>query len=120
MSDLSEPHVRGMIKWDDLAYPGLTLEFKESIENYLLHGYHPGGFCTAALAGDLFAAAAKADIHNRTVLREIARWITQCAPLGSWGNYEKVENWMRNVDGIRTTYSDAIEKKYIWTVLSAP
>lgn len=90
---------------------------QESIENYLIHGWMPGGFMEAMLAGDIFRAAACGDQVNGPAMQGIANWIAYGAPHGSWGSYEKVKDWAQNKDDIRTKYSDGIEKAYIIKIL---
>lgn len=92
---------------------------QESIENYLMFGYHPGGFMSAMLAGDLFRAASSGDQANGPGMQGIANWIQHSAPHGSWGSYEAVENWCRDVEKRRTQFSDKKEKEYIIKTLKA-
>ncbi len=92
---------------------------RESIENYLMWGWAPGGFMTAMFAGDLFTAAGSGDHANGPGMQGIANWIQHSAPCGSWGSYEAVENWCRDVEGLRTIYRDKKEKEYIISQLKA-
>ena len=92
---------------------------QESIENYLMLGWNPGGFMSAMLAGDLFRAASSGDQANGPAMQAIARWISNGAPEGSWGSYEAVENWCRDVEKRRTQFSDKKEKEYIIKTLKA-
>lgn len=92
---------------------------QESLENYLMYGYHPGGFLAAMLAGELFVAANSADHANGPAMQGIANWIMQAAPHGSWGNREAVDNWCRDAEGRRTRFSDRMEKEYIVRALRA-
>jgi hypothetical protein len=111
---------RGLIEFDSYHFPNLTEDIVEAFENYLISGWNPGGFGTAMLAGDLFRAASVADVHNRTAIADVAKWIMHCAPQGSWGSYEIVERWMSDVDNVRTIYATAQEKKFIWKTLKTP
>jgi hypothetical protein len=92
---------------------------QESIENYLMHGWKPGGFMSAMFAGDLFTAAGSGDQANGPAMQGIARWIMHSAPNGSWGSYEVIENWVKDVGNIRTRFSDKMEKEYIIKALKA-
>ena len=92
---------------------------RESIENYLMFGYHPGGFMTAMFAGDLFTAAGSGDQENGPAMQGIANWIQHSAPHGSLGSYEAVENWCRDVEGRRTQFSTKMEKEYIVRTLKS-
>ena len=92
---------------------------QESIENYLMWGWTPGGFIESMFAGDLFRAACCADQANGPAMQAIARWISNGAPEGSWGSYEAVENWRTDLDGCRSKFSDKKEKEYIIKTLKA-
>ena len=92
---------------------------QESIENYLMLGWHPGGFMTAMFAGDLFTAAGSGDQANGPAMQGIANWIQRSAPHGSWGSYETVMNWCQDLEKRRTKFSDKMEKEYIIKTLKA-
>ena len=113
-----------MEKFIDFENNGYTRDhvpdhIRETLEKYLIYGWMPGGFLEAMLAGDLFRAASNADSTNGPALQGIARWISHSAPHGSWGSYEAVKDWSRDVDGIRTKFAEPLEKKYVWKTLKA-
>lgn len=87
--------------YSDFAF---SQDFKESMERYLVHGLEPGGFATAMLAKDLERALYNADTYNRKIYWGIAMWIREQCPEGSWGSYEAVDNWCKDVNGIRTKW----------------
>lgn len=91
----------------------------DTLENYLIKGWMPGGFVEAMLAGDLFGAAGRADSTNGPAMQGIANWICHSAPNGSWGSYEAVKNWSQDVEKRRTKFADKLEKEYIVKVLKA-
>ena len=110
-----------MIKFDtsELGYMGMEVPVhtQEAITGYLLRGWSPGGFVTSMLAGDMFRAVQSADTGNRRMMWAISRFIMTNLPNGSWGSYERVENWCNDKNGIRTEYVTDIEKNYIWQTL---
>lgn len=65
-----------------------------SIERYVLNRYAPGGFLTAVLANDLFAATGRADEQNIVALKDICAWIYNRAPADCWGSYEIVKKYL--------------------------
>ena len=67
---------------------------REALERYFVHGFAPGGFCSAVLANDLMSAVQKADHWNQLNLSDIANWVLHNAPNGSWGSYEHVQGWL--------------------------
>ena len=89
----------------------------ESLQNYLIRGYKPGGFCESMLAKDYDRAITIADTANRQMFWAIATWIRENAPTGSWGSYDTIEDWCNDVDGLRTKYATDAEKRYIWKKL---
>ena len=103
----------------DLKYMGMEIPMHtgETLQNYLIHGYKPGGFCESMLAKDYDRAITIADTANRKMFWAIATWIREYAPEGSWGSYDIIENWCNDVDGLRTKYATDTEKKFIWKEL---
>jgi len=103
-----------------LGYMGMQVpeHAQESLANYFLNGWEPGGFLSAMLAMDMQRALSSADTANRQVMWAIGRWITVNAPGGSWGNYEAIEMWCNDVAGRRSRFSEETHKKYMWQVLT--
>lgn len=81
---------------------------QESLINYFVHGYEPGGFMTAVLQNNLFGAASKADHVNKQYLAQIASWIVNNAPQGSWGSEEAVRSWLN-----KSPARERFEKEYL-------
>ena len=90
---------------------------QETIENYLLYGYQPGGFTTAMLAGDYNRAMYLADTANRQMIWAIHAWIVNRCPEMAHGSYETVDAWCKDVNGLRTEYKELIFKKHEWDIL---
>ena len=90
---------------------------RETLVNYLLKGWKPGGFCEAILAMDLQRTVYTADMANGPAIQKIARWIIEKCPDGSWGSYEAVNNWLEDVNGCRTRFVEYAEQQDMWNVL---
>lgn len=107
-----------MIDWrtTDLRDMGmeLALETQDSIEDYLLRGWAPGGHLVAMFAHDYERAFATADTANRQTIWALWRWIRDSAPALCHGSYEAIDRWRNDVDGRRTAYRQELEKKAIW------
>ena len=107
-----------MIDWrtEDLRNMGmeLSLETQESIENYLIRGWAPGGYVEAMMAHDYARAFACADTANRQTIWALWRWITDGAPELCHGNYEAIAMWRDDLYGCRTAWVTEQEKKYVW------
>lgn len=84
----------------------------QSLENYLMHGFEPGGFLTAVLANDLRLAVGRADHWNKERLPEIVDEIVFKMPSLSIGSYEAVRDWCRDKDGRRSEYARHMEKQF--------
>ena len=81
-----------------------NLDLAETLENYLMRGYQPGGFATAVLAGDLFSAVCKADHWNKPAIAEIVTSVLNNCPSSAIGSYEAVEAWCADLDERRSRY----------------
>jgi hypothetical protein len=77
----------------------------ESLKHYLINGWEPGGFVSSVLALDMERSISTADVGNRHRLWCIARWIMEYAPAESWGSYEAVDLWCRDVDNRRSKWA---------------
>jgi hypothetical protein len=117
--------VYNLIDYDDdmkgLDYVGMLFseDMKQSMSNYLFRGLRPGGHLEAMLAHDYERAFWNADTHSRTVIWATARWIHNHAPAISHGNYDMIQNWIRN-DEARNEFFIVCSKKKMWTNLEQP
>lgn len=97
--DIFEQSVTGASGYD---VPPHTMD---TLRNYLIRGWEPGGFVTAVLAMDMARTITTADVANRHRLWCVARWIMEYAPAESWGSYEAVDRWCRDVNGVRSKWA---------------
>lgn len=67
----------------------------------------------AVLCNDLQLAASRADHVNRPELANIALWILNEAPYGSFGNREVVDDWLK-----KGYHQQIHEKKLLIKILS--
>ncbi len=111
-----------MIDWrtSDLRDMGmeLSLETQSSIENYLIHGWAPGGYVASMLAHDYDRAFACADTANRQTIWVLWRWLRDYAPELCHGSYTAIVMWGDDAGGRRTNYVKTVEQKAIWQKLS--
>ena len=111
-----------MIDWrnSDLRNIGmeLSLETQESIENYLLRGWAPGGYVESMLAHDYERAFSCADTANRQTIWVLWRWLRDSAPPHCHGSYQAIDLWRDDVLGRRTAWITEQEKRVIWQKLS--
>ena len=64
------------------------------MQRYLEHGIPPGGFLTAVLENDLFAAVSRADQQNLASLKDWVVFIYNEVPNSAHGSPEKVDKWV--------------------------
>ena len=75
-------------KWD------VPREFADTMANYLVHGFSPGGFFTSVLANDFHSAIARSHPNNTiNACKSLGGWILDCAPRESHGSYDAVSDW---------------------------
>ena len=104
-----------MIRYTDINTGNNLLD--EALENYLMHGFMPGGFLTSVLANDLYLAVGRADHWNKDRLPEIVNEVLFRMPSGSYGSYAAVNDWCKDRDGRRSSYAKQKEKEYTFNVL---
>lgn len=78
----------------NIDYSSLPDYMQSGVQDYIEHGYEPGGFLTAVICNDLKGAVGKADLTNQ---RELVNWVQffyNKAPMGCWGSRTKMEAWM--------------------------
>jgi hypothetical protein len=85
----------------------------QSLENYLMHGLEPGGFLTAILSNDLFRAVDCADTWNRDRITRIAEEIQAVMPWNSYGDRQRVDEWLANKDGRQSEYAKRLREQKI-------
>lgn len=103
----------------DLKNMGMQIpeHTQHTLDNYFIRGWMPGGFCEALLAKDYDRALAIADTANRQMFWAIAMWIREHAPVDSFGSYEAVDDWVNDVNGVRTEFARKADKSYVWRKL---
>ena len=110
-----------MIDFNDhnLKYMGMEVPHhtRDTIVNYLLRGWAPGGFVEAMIAKDYERALYSADTANRQMFWAIAMWINESMPAESRGSYTAIEKWRDDLGGRRSAYRNEIEKQAVWKKL---
>jgi hypothetical protein len=66
----------------DPAYRDIPKRIMDGMMRWGNHGYHPGGFLTAVLKGDLLDAVCLADDETITHLRSIVKFVYNQMPAG--------------------------------------
>lgn len=91
---------------------------RDTITNYLIRGWAPGGFVEAMIAKDYERALYSADSVNRQALLAIAMWINdESMPFQSRGSYQAIEMWRDDLGGRRSTWVKDMEKQEMWRLL---
>jgi len=97
---------------------GVPDHTRETIKNYLIRGWAPGGFVESMIAKDYERALYCADTGNRQMFWAIAMWINECMPAQSRGSYNAINHWRDDLAGRRTEFVKDLEQKHIWKTLS--
>ena len=79
-----------------------------SLAAWIDKGRHGGDFLDAVLSNDLAKAVPTADTTNRPLIPEIVQWLYNEAPVGCWGNSDKVQDWAAN-GGVAQFDSDELD-----------
>lgn len=90
----------------------------QSLENYLIHGFEPGGFLTAVLCNNLYLAVKRADHWNKERLPEIVDEVVHKMPEIALYSREAIRDWCMDVDSRRSDYVRRKEKEYTWRSLN--
>ena len=110
-----------MINFDDLDRRHMGMEVpghtRDTIANYLLRGWAPGGFVESMIAKDYERALYCADTANRQMFWAIAMWINESMPAESRGSYKVIEQWRDDLNGRRSAYVKEVEQKAVWKKL---
>ena len=88
-------------QFDDtfLHYGNVPDELKHGFWNYFAYGIEPGSFGMAVLCNDFINASCRAHpALTVATFRDMAKWLVNCAPSGSYGNEETVIAWCRKSD----------------------
>jgi hypothetical protein len=90
-------------KWD------VPRDFADPMANYLVYGYEPGGFFTALLANDFFAAIQSSHPASTVeALKCLVGWINDCMPPEAYSSYHRVGEWLH----LREDRRRAVLEKY--------
>ena len=70
-------------------------EYFEPLYNYLVHGFEPGSFWTAVLANDFMRAVQSSHPSNTMdALKNTTGWIRDSFPRESYGDHDRVYQWI--------------------------
>jgi hypothetical protein len=90
ITKLSKDRMRGAA-----AQWSVPAEYFDPLYNYLVHGFEPGSFWTAALANDFARAIQHSHPANSIqALKNTVGWIQDQWPTLSYGNLQVVHHWL--------------------------
>jgi hypothetical protein len=80
-------------------YAEVPFNIRDGLWNYYAYGIPGGGFLQSAIEGDFFRAMTSADVFwSGKSFKDLAKWIIQYAPSGSYGSPENAKKWMEKTD----------------------
>ena len=100
--------------WDDV-FDKIPRLGQDTLKNYFLHAYQPGGFMTSLLCNDPWTdVISRADNWNRPILGQYLEFLHEHAPEGSWGSEANVRDWLAKGPAYQ-----ACQKSLTWEALKA-
>ena len=88
-------------------------EYFDTLYNYLVHGFEPGSFWISALCNDFMAAIQSSHPGNTVeALKNTVGWIRDTFPPESYGDYHRVQEWIRLAPGYRRMSLEAADLIY--------
>lgn len=103
------------LQYNDTNIPHCTMD---SILNYILYGFCPDNFLKNILSGNSFVAIEKANPIDFSCFATIHLWILENLPKESYGDDNKVINWINNTDNVRSKYLEIKKQDYIEYLIS--
>ena len=99
---------------ETLAQYEVPKEYADPVFNYLVHGYHPGGFWNAVFANDFMGAMARSHPANTIVaLKKTVSWMMNHLINGTThGSYEVVDAWLKKIPAERREVLEALGLVY--------
>lgn len=99
---------------ETLAQYEVPKEYADPVFNYLVHGYHPGGFWNAVFANDFMGAMARSHPANTIVaLKKTVSWMMNHLINGTThGSYEVVDAWLKKTPVERREVLEALGLVY--------
>lgn len=98
MARASDEIARDQAHMQEFGYELVALEklprrYHDGLKRYIHRGIPPGGFLSAVLRNDLFAAVGAAD--DPSVIPAICRFLYNSVAAGSFGSEERFRAWMK-------------------------
>jgi hypothetical protein len=99
---------------ETLAQYEIPKEYADPIFNYLVHGYHPGGFWNSVFANDFMGAMARSHPANSVAaLKKVVSWMMNHLVNGTThGSYQAVDKWLEQTPDVRRATLEAIGLVY--------
>jgi hypothetical protein len=79
---------------DSLNQWHVPKDFADPMFNYLVYGFEPGGFFSGLYANDATSIVRSHPANTVEALKNLMKWIINCAPCPAWGSHDKVKHWL--------------------------
>src|ERR1700741_1415530 len=110
-------------RWADyFEHYNIGPEWEGILENYIIHGFHPGGFFEALFSNDFLSMAMRTHPSNTwSAIATTGKWLKNYAPVECYGSPKKVEAWLKQSDEYRRSRCEACGLlPTVWQILSDP
>jgi hypothetical protein len=92
MPRLIPPHMDAQLEANLHRIP---FYMRDGLADYIRFGQPPGHFLLAVLCNDLKEACGRADETNQRALYDYVYVLANYAPMGCWGDADKVRAWIQ-------------------------
>ena len=97
---------------DSLSQWRVPKDFAEPMYNYLVYGLEPGGFFKGWYANDATSIIRSHPGNTVEALKDLTKWMMNCAPDAAWGSHDKVNAWLKMDSKTRRRYLEEFELIY--------
>ena len=81
--------------WESLQHWRVCKDFATPMFNYLVCGFEPGGFFKGWYANDATSIIRSHPANTVEALKDLTKWMINCAPEPAWGSHDKVNHWLK-------------------------
>ena len=97
---------------DSLSQWRVPKDFAEPMYNYLVYGLEPGGFFKGWYANDATSIIRSHPGNTVEALKDLTKWMMNCAPDAAWGSHDKVNAWLKMDSKTRRRHLEEFELIY--------
>lgn len=70
-------------------------DFADTMYDYLIYGFEPGGFFRGWYANDATSIIRSHPANTVEALKSLTKWMINCLPGEAWGSHAAVDAWLK-------------------------